>query len=301
LDSAIVLARFAAFVAGTALFGAPLFVLYSRGGSAVPRLLRPVLIGAAFLALLAADVALVAQTGQMAGDAAAGFNPATLHEVVIGSGFGRSIVARAAAGFLALALLIAMRPGRRLWTLTAIAGAVALGATAWGGHGAADSGAAGLVHLAADVIHLLAAGVWLGALFCLALLLRLRESAPTETGALLQALKGFSGIGSVAVALIVASGLVNSWFLVGLRHLSGLVTSPWGELLLIKLALFVAMVVMAALNRFRLTPRLEASLPGDPGDALSALRRSVTRETVAGMIILVLVAGLGMLAPPASM
>jgi putative copper resistance protein D len=197
---------------------------------------------------------------------------------------------------VALVLLLRLAPGRRYWRTLAGLGAIGLGALAWGGHGAADPGAAGVVHAIADVIHLLAAGTWLGALLCFVLLLTSDRAAEAQH----QALKRFAGIGSAAVAAILASGLVNGWFLVGPRHLDGLIATDWGRLLLVKLALFAAMLALAALNRLRLTPRLEASLTGDPAAALSALRRSVALESALGLGVLALVAVLGVLAPPAS-
>ncbi len=297
MEPAIVLARLAAFVAGAALFGAPLFVIYNgRTEGAQPRLLRPVLLGASLAFLLAADIALIAQTGQMAGDLSQGLDAATLHDVLTTSAFGHSIVARAAAGFVALVLLLRLGPGRRYWRTLAGLGAIGLGALAWDGHGAADPGVAGWVHTAADVIHLLAAGVWLGALLCLGLLLT--TGAPPGTQH--EALKGFSGIGSVVVAALLASGLINTWFLVGPQHLDGLVSTTWGRLLLGKLVLVAAMLGLAAFNRWKLTPRLEGSLALDPGAALKALRRSVGLESALGLLVLGLVAVLGVQPPPAS-
>ena len=299
---AVVLARFVAFAAGVALFGAPLFVLYSRLGSeGAPRRLRPLLIGAALLAGLSAAAALVAQTGQMAGEPRAGFDPATLRDVITGSGFGVSILARAGAALAALVALLMMRPGPRLWTATTMLGGVLLAALAWGGHGAADAGVAGVAHAAADVIHLLAAGAWLGALLSLGLMLYARGPPDPAPAVLHGALKGFSGMGSVIVALIVASGLVNGWFLVGPQRLAGIVTTPWGWLLSAKLVLFAAMLALAALNRFRLTPRLAVTLAHDPKAALKALRRSLALESAAGLGVLGLVAALGVLPPPASL
>ena len=56
-----------------------------------------------------------------------------------------------------------------------------LASLAWAGHGAATPGAAGDLHLAADVLHLLAAGLWLGTLPPLVLLLaevrRIRDTS----------------------------------------------------------------------------------------------------------------------------
>jgi putative copper resistance protein D len=301
VDAALVLIRLAAFAAGVVLFGAPLFVLYSGPADEVaPRRLKPLLIAAAALSAAAAVAALVVQTGEMAGDPATGLDPSALRDVIAGGGFGASILVRIGAAMLALGLLLALRSGRRLWTVTAASGAVGLAALAWGGHGAADEGLAGLAHTSADITHLLAAGVWLGALLMLRLLLSARAPDAAALKALHRALKGFSGVGSIVVAVIVASGLVNSWFLVGPDHLGGLTASLWGQLLLVKLALFIAMLGLAALNRFQLTPHLEAALAGDARAALAALRRSLALESATGLAILAMVAGLGVLAPPAS-
>lgn len=294
MDAALVLVRLLAFVAGSALFGAPLFALYS--GVAPARLQRLLTISGLTAGLTAA-AALVIQTGQMAGDPKAGLDPDTLREV-IASGFGGSVLTRVAAGLAALALGLSLRPGRGLWVASAMLGVVALGALPWAGHGAADDGAAGVVHLLADIIHLLAAGVWLGALAAFLLLLAVRRPDRATASALHGALKGFSGIGSGVVAAIVASGLANTWFLVGPEHLRGLLGALWGRLLLAKLAVFLVMLGLASLNRYRLTPRLEAALAGEPRAALAALRRSVGLETCLGLGVLVLVAVLGTQPPP---
>jgi putative copper resistance protein D len=298
MEAAIVLVRLAALTAGMLLFGAPLFVIYGLQRETIgPGAMRPVLIAAALATTLAAGLGLVLQTGQMAGDPGAGLDPATLREVLTSSSFGVSMAVRAAAGLLAFALLILLRAGRVLWGLTAALGAAGLAALAWSGHGAADEGAAGAAHALADVAHLLSAGVWLGALAALLLLLGRRTP---DAAVLHGALKGFSGVGSAVVAAIVASGLVNSWFLVGPQHLGDFAASLWGRLLLVKLALFAAMLGFAALNRFRLTPRLGAALARDPTAALSELRRSLVLETAAGLAVLALVAALGRLPPPIS-
>jgi putative copper resistance protein D len=304
VEAAVVLVRLVAFAAGVTLFGAPLFVLYGLPReNASAGALRPILIVAAFLTILAATVGLVLQTGEMAGDPSAGLDLATLRDALAGGGFGISMAVRVLAGLLALVPLIARRAGRGLWGLTAVLGAVSLAAIAWSGHGGADEGAAGLVHALADVVHLLSAGVWLGALGALLLMLNQRSSSASSSAAAVDlhgALKGFAGVGSATVALIVASGLVNSWFLVGPSHIGDFAYSLWGRLLLIKLALFTAMLGLAALNRFRLTPRLEATLASDPAAALGDLRRSLAQETAAGLAVLALVAALGRLAPPIS-
>lgn len=298
MDTALVLVRFAAFAAGVVLFGAPLFVLYGRLADHIaPRRLRRLLIAAGAVFAAAAAAALVLQTGQMAGDPAAGVDPATLGEVITAGGFGASILARTGAGLLALGVLAAFRPGRLLWAGVAGLGAVGLAALPWAGHGAADEGLAGLAHTTADVMHLLAAGVWLGAL--LMLLLQLFDRT-ADVEALHRALRGFSSLGSIVVSVILATGLINCWFLVSISHAGELANSPWGRLLLVKLALFAVMLGFAAANRFWLTPRISATPAIDPRAALGALRWSVALESAMGLAVLGLVAAIGVLSPPAA-
>ena len=125
------------------------------------------------------------------------------------------------------------------------------------GHGAAIM----LVHLASDVLHTLGAGIWIGALVAFLLLL-VTDHRHGETER--RALHGFSGVGSALVAVIVATGLVNGWFVVGLAGLPRMLTIPYGQLLTVKLLLFLFMSGLAAANRFHLTPRLEAALNSPP-------------------------------------
>ena len=74
--------------------------------------------------------------------------------------------------------------------------------------------------------------------------------------------------------------------------------TTYGRLLLAKLALFGAMLGLAAINRWRLTPALAAA--GSDAGAWPAERRirlSIMLETTAAILILVLVAWLGTLDP----
>lgn len=117
-----------------------------------------------------------------------------------------------------------------------------------------------------------------------------------------RALHGFGTVGTIVVTTLVVTGPINAWLLVGPGNVSTLGTTLYGRLLLAKLALFVAMLGLAALNRFWLTPRFEASIAAvDHRGALGALRRSLAVETASITTILTLVAWFGMLEPPASM
>lgn len=150
------------------------------------------------------------------------------------------------------------------------------------------------MQLAADALHLLAAGAWLGGLYPLARLLAvaMREVGWVDVARV--ATRRFSHLGTVSVGTLLATGLINSWFLVG--GIPGLLGTLYGRILLLKLALFALMVAVAAINRQRLTPRLLA--PGAPLSALRALRRNALIETGLGLAILLLVGALGV-TPPA--
>lgn len=304
-----VTARLIQFAAATVLFGAPLFFLYglrARAGDEPARLGWPrwglILAGAALLA--GAVASLCAQTASVTGEPAAAFQPDSLWEVMSGTQFGLAIAARLGLATAALIHVLLVRPSRLLWVALAGLGAGALASFAWTGHGAADDGVTGAIHLGADVVHLLAAGVWLGALAVLAALLiaarRRRDRWALQT--LHRGLEGFSGVGTAVVALLLFTGLVNSWFLIGPTHLGALWTTTYGLLLGAKVLVFAGMLGLASINRFRLTPSLGAGLAGArPEAALAALRRSILLETAAAIAVLALVSLLGILGPPAAM
>ena len=82
--------------------------------------------------------------------------------------------------------VLAALPRRPSWPLLAGLGGAAAASFAWTGHGAD-----GRVHTGADVVHLLAAMIWLGALPVLAILVLDRRDPARAS----LALHGFSAIG----------------------------------------------------------------------------------------------------------
>lgn len=297
--------RFALYGVLTGLFGLSAFSLYGlRAGerdSAVA--LRPWLVVSGGLALLLSLCSLALMASAMAGTPLWPIDQATIGTLLTESAVGTAWMVRMAA--LVLAAIAAMfAAGRGPWlAFVALASGVALASLAWTGHGAMDEGATGWLHLIADILHLIAAGVWVGALLGLILLVS-RPAARVDAahlGLTHRALHGFGTIGTLVVGTIVVTGLVNGWLLVGIGNLGSLGTTIYGRLLLAKLALFVAMLGLASLNRFRLTPAFEASIAADDHrGALGALRASLAVETACVVTILGLVAWLGTLEPPAS-
>jgi putative copper resistance protein D len=301
----IIGARLAQFTCATALFGAPLFFLYGLPGAGPGAAIglrwpRPLLLGAAVVLALAVAIALSAQTAVMNDSAAAALQPEAIVSVVGDTQFGLVTAVRLGLAILTWPILIIAKPSQRLWIITSILGAAILASFAWTGHGASDEGASGIIHLVADLLHLLAAGVWLGALVVLGMLLASarRNLDMPALNALHDGLAGFSGVGTAVVAALVATGLINSWFLIGPAHVGALFSSTYGLLLCAKLAIFAGMLGLAAINRFRLTPALASALrDGSVDDAVRALQRSVVIESVAALVVLGLVSALGTLPP----
>ena len=289
----------------TVLFGIAAFGLYGLRGeerrSAAAIAFRPLLGGAALLGLLLSAAGLAALAAGMAGVPLIAVDSASITMIVTGTAVGTAWVVRVAALALVLAL-VAIRGVRPSLILSAAAltGGIALASLAWGGHAAMSEGAAGAIHLGADILHLLAAGIWIGALVALLLLVFRRSDRATADHLRLshRALDGFATIGTIVVATLIVTGTVNLLLVVGLDQLAGLPGSLYGQLLLLKLLAFAVMLGLAASHRFRLVPAFEQALSaGDHRSALGVLRTSLVVETLCAALVLGLVAWLGTLEP----
>src|SRR5256712_12782303 len=127
-------------------------------------------------------------------------------------------------------------------------GAAALVPIAASSHAAAVEPSTALA-IAVDGFHLLATGVWAGGLLPLALLLRAagrEEGADARPYAVLVAHR-FSGCALAAVLALVLSGATMAVTHVG--TVAGLVGTRYGRLLLLKIALPVPVLPLAAVNR----------------------------------------------------
>ena len=290
METALVLARFAQFAAGMVVGGTPLFFLYGPPPprSAWPRRLVLVAAAAGALSGLAWLMAQAALFGDGPADA---FAPAKVWTMASETHVGRAGLVRLALFVAALAAAWRPNAGRVGWMASAAIGCAAAASLAWLGHGRTGDGVLGTLHPAADIAHLVAAAIWIGALVPLAVMV----SRPADRAHALAGLEAFSGIGLGVVGIIVATGLFNSWILVGLQGIGNLPASPYGVALIIKLVLFAAMLGLAAANRFVLTPALARG-----SDPARALRLSVLTETALALLVLACVAFLGVQEPPLS-
>lgn len=283
MQTALIVCRFAHFAALLMLFG---FYL-SRDV-----LLRPVLPVVmqqpcvrltrwlATLALLSA-VAWLAVTGaSMAGSWSEGLQPSTLLLVLGHTAFGTFWLWH--VGFnIALVLLLLRSPAVAALLPLLLCGLL-LATVAPTGHVAMFDGAYGALLIANQLIHLSAAGAWLGGLTLLAL--SMRNQAESVQRAVLQR---FGGLGYAMVALIIITGLIN------VRAMSGALWpvpafTGFGLILAIKLAMVLCMLALALFNRLQLNRRRLR---------LGWLKASIGLECLFGLAAVAAVSLLGTLPP----
>jgi putative copper resistance protein D len=189
-----------------------------------------------------------------------------------------------------------------LWIAELVLSATLLMTMAAAGHASAAEGVTLFIQLAMDGLHLLAAGVWLGGLIPLAMLLSWAKSTREPSTLLIaqEATARFSRLGFVSVVTLLVTGLFNAWYLVG--GIPPLLGTDYGYLLLAKLGILIPLMGLASRNRWRLKPRLsDLANHNDIGKTpalLAQFRRSVIAEVSLGAAILVIV-GVMSITPPA--
>ncbi|WP_373488533.1 CopD family protein [Blastomonas sp.] len=189
---------------------------------------------------------------------------------------GRQIVA---AGFYGLALLT-------------------LG---WNGHAAATEGTLGLVHRLNDGLHLLAAGLWIGAIgwFLTLVISAHRDSERCPPEPLLAAMHRFAPLGVTLVAIVTATGVINAHLVFGLGNSWAVIQTTYGWLLIAKITVVGFMLMCAWRNAA--TTRNTVRNVDQPQDsqpaALAALRTSLATEMLLATAVIAIIAWAGLASP----
>jgi copper transport protein len=243
-------------------------------GSDEPRYHRLTMVAVVVAAAgLAWQVAAGAATNGGLGPGAVGAflsaSPATVRRMVV-----EVVLLPAAAGLVWWGARRGRRPGLGVLAVTV---GVVIG-MALGGH------ATGLtprwLFIPVEVVHLLAAGTWIGGLAVLALALTARRAG-------IEAVRRFSVLALRAVLLVAATGAWQGVVQVSSR--AALASTAYGRVLTVKTAIFLAVLGLAALARLRLLPRAVADRPtgaGTPG----GLRRLLAVEATGGAVVVVVAA-----------
>jgi copper transport protein len=215
---------------------------------------------------------------------------------LLASSTGRNLawIAAGVAAAAAAAAALAFGPAgdrRRLLLLGAAAGGAML-LEVMAGHAATPSPLRPL-NLLAQWLHLLAVGVWAGGLVWLLAGL-LGGDRPPRTEAVLR----FSRLALPVVAVIAVTGAARAVDLSG--GVRGLLDTGFGRILDLKALLFAGLLLLAAMNRYRIVPALAAGrarADDAGGGALQALRNSVGGEVALVACVLLASAVLTQLPP----
>lgn len=179
-----------------------------------------------------------------------------------------------------------------------------LASLAGAGHAGAIASSAGPFALTGDIGHLIATALWPGGLVPLLFVLS-QESRTDDKGNrrfIAEVTQRFSTQSLFAVSLLAATGILNAYFLVG--NLGALFVTGYGQLLLVKIGLFLLMIGFGAWNLLVLRPGLirramveTRQASASPGLVEPLIRNVVCEILLAASVVLV-VGYLGVTPPP---
>jgi copper transport protein len=151
-----------------------------------------------------------------------------------------------------------------------------------------------------NIVHVAGMSGWLGGLVMLLVAVPVatrRLELEDRTRLLAGVVVRFSAIAFIAILLVFASGLAQSFVLV--RHIDNALHTDYGHAILIKLGLFVGILALGAINKQFVVPKLKAlAAEGSPaGSTGRLLRRTITIEIFIALAVLATTGVLAGLAP----
>jgi putative copper resistance protein D len=299
-----VIVRAAATLAAAIVLGSGVLVWYTRdalapaGGSVWRRRVVLSVLVAAFAGAVATSLSAVGAAADAAGAARFSVDGSIIRTFLLKTGVGRiAIIEIGCAVAACIPAVIAWITLKKSSTsdlallLTALVAGIGLAAFPFNSHPVTlDAQIAGL---SASIAHRLALGVWLGGLPALILLIG-AGPVPNDTRQLAAViLRRFSRLAIVAMSVILVSGTLLTWYLVG--NVSSLIGTVYGRLLILKLALLGGVFVIAGGLQRQLLPMLEVK-PSDP--TFRSYANRVKLETVVAVLIVVVASDMAGLAPP---
>lgn len=152
-----------------------------------------------------------------------------------------------------------------------------------------------------DVMHVLAASVWVGGIACLLLALpaATRELAgAARTRLLLATLARFSPLALAAVVAIAITGVIQA--LIDVRSVHSLLDTTYGALVLVKIALLLVLIALGWVNRERMLPALRRLVDAreTPGTVGVHARRTLRGELTLMLCVFGVTAALIAYTPP---
>ena len=158
---------------------------------------------------------------------------------------------------------------------------------AYAGHSASQRWS--LIGIPLDVGHHGAAAMWLGALGVMAF----GAARSCQDEDLIAVVGRFAWLAGRLVAVIVITGVLQAWRLVG--GISGLFNGTHGRLLVLKLVIVGLMLKVADVNRKRVTRRFASGVVGPR--TVETLRRAMVTELAVGALVIAVTAALVVSSP----
>lgn len=259
------------------------------------------LIGAAIAAPLLSFTLMLVSIAAMMGVPVASLDWAMTEGMIVSTDMGWAFLLRATLLIIGLCALLVRHQTKAALPIAALCFAGALLTLGWSGHAAATEGGLGLFHRMNNGVHLLSAGLWLGAIgwFLYLIAKAHRQPALVPAQRLLRAMHHFAPLGVALVGTVALTGLINAQLIFGLENGWAIMTTSYGLLLASKIALVGAMLGLAAQNArvVRQGALSDEEKTNEPPAQLTVLRRSLTGEFVLGVGVTGLVALLGMMSP----
>jgi copper transport protein len=142
-----------------------------------------------------------------------------------------------------------------------------------------------------DVAHHAAAAAWIAGLAIVGWIVIPKMA----TDVLVPAVRNFSRVAAISVAILVVTGLAQTVRLVG--NPTGLLDADHGRYLAVKVLVLAAMLAIANANRQRVNRRLDDTT--GLGTHVGALRRAVLAEFAIGLVIIAITAAM-VVSPPST-
>jgi putative copper resistance protein D len=269
-DVLSVILRAAALVLLLQASGAAVFLaLFDAELGPLRELVRPSARAVALCGVLLIGAQYALEAARMSGELSGVFDP-TLQRMVLDS--PTALAAALRLGALGLVILSLRRADRWQPVLALAAAMFAIGSFVLVGHTTVHRARAILA--AVLIVHVAAVTFWLGALVPL-----YRLSTREALGVAGRIVQRFSIIAVWVVPFILIAGTMLAFALIEDVHT---LTQPYGLLILVKLAAFIALMVLASANKWRLGPALSRG----EEQAIRRFRRSVASEYVVIVCVL---------------